>query len=237
MGKVDQIVPQSRPYLAPVEGSIHHQHRQYYHFQWGWGHQDKCVHCSTIITTDEIRSKLGSPFDLDIPITIKCQICCNTISLIPRCANGDLRNQAIIIHEDGWAPHTTSSRHAVATITITHATMTKLEHSEGCNAWIYSFVPVDGLPTDTPHKLYAFLQPLFEEFEDLFIEGLEVLFCSEVPGHSPANDITRIWVVPLLATADLKAHAEIGFTSSGGRKGCRHCNILGEYIESRKHYY
>ena len=41
----------------------------------------------------------------------------------------------------------------------------------------------------------------------------------------------------MLVTADMKAHAEIGLTSAGGRKGCRRCEVVGEYVASKQHYY
>lgn len=53
----------------------------------------------------------------------------------------------------------------------------------------------------------------------------------------PPNDTPKLRVVPLLLTADLRAHAEIGQTSAGGFKGCRRCHVEGEYIPVHKHYY
>ena len=82
---------------------------------------------------------------------------------------GDPRNQAILIHEDGWASHATSSKHSVAAITITKACMSKLDRSANKNAQVYSFVPVDQLPKDSPHKLDAFFGPLITEIEDLYM--------------------------------------------------------------------
>ena len=63
------------------------------------------------------------------------------------------------------------------------------------------------------------------------------MFSAEVAGHSPANDIACLHVIPPLATADSKAHAEIGLTTSGGRKGCRRCDVTGEYLPDKHHYY
>ena len=45
------------------------------------------------------------------------------------------------------------------------------------------------------------------------------------------------WVVPILVTADSKAHAEIGLTTAGGHKGCHRCFVSGTYIPEKHHYY
>ena len=86
-------------------------------------------------------------------------------------ACGDPRNQAIIIHEDGWNPNSTSAHHSIAVITIAHACMKKANHSSGSNANVYRFIPVNQLPRDAAHKYDA---PLVEEIENLFIHGEEV---------------------------------------------------------------
>ena len=169
-------------------------------------------------------------------VSIVCGTCHSSVRISPRYATGDPRNQAVMIHEDGWVSHSTSSRHSIAAITITHACMSKLERSNSQNALVYSFVPVDQLPRDCPHKMDAFLLPLFQELEDLYIDGQEIFFSAEVAGHSAANDIACLRVIPLLATADSKAHAEIGLTASGGRKDCRGCNVTGEYLSEKHHY-
>ena len=60
---------------------------------------------------------------------------------------------------------------------------------------------------------------------------------SAVLGYSNNNETATIHVLPLLVTADMKAHAEIGLSCAGGQKGCRRCKIVGEYVLSCKHYY
>lgn len=35
----------------------------------------------------------------------------------------------------------------------------------------------------------------------------------------------------------MKAHAEIGLTCAGGKKGCRRCEVVGDYVPSKRHYY
>ena len=48
----------------------------------------------------------------------------------------------------------------------------------------------------------------------------------------PQNDCVTLRVVPLLFTADMVAHAEVGFVSSSGYKGCRRCEVEAEYIDN-----
>ena len=71
----------------------------------------------------------------------------------------------------------------------------------------------------------------------MYIDGCETFFKTAVDGYSPANDIFKLCVLPLIITADSKAHAEIGLTTAGGHKGCRRCLVSGEYIPERRHYY
>lgn len=115
--------------------------------------------------------------------------------------------------------------------------MTKGARSDANNARVYSFVPVSQLPHDSPHKYDAFFEPLVEDIENLFLCGEEVFFKGEVEGYSPPNDFPTLRVLPLLVTADSKAHAEIGLTTAGGHKGCRRCTLSGTYISERRHYY
>lgn len=82
----------------------------------------------------------------------------------------------------------------------------------------------------------AFFEPLIQEIEELYIEG-EVYFKAPVPGFSEGNCFTTLRLLPLLLTADSKAHHEIGLTSAGGLRGCRRCTVEGEYIPERCHYY
>ena len=98
-------------------------------------------------------------------LTISCPTCISDNTIVPRYMAGDPRNQAILIHEDGWASHATS-KHSVAPITTTKACMSKLDRSANKNAQVYSFVPVDQLPKDSPHKLDAFFEPLITKIED-----------------------------------------------------------------------
>lgn len=112
--------------------------------------------------------------------------------------------------------------------------MSTVERSNGNNAIVYSFIPIHQLPKCSPHKFDAFFQPLIEEIEDLYINGCETFFKMAVDGP---NDFPTIRLLPLLITADGKAHAEIGLTTAGGYKGCRRCLVSGQYIPDRRHYY
>ena len=59
---------------------------------------------------------------------------------------------------------------------------------------------------------------------------MEVFFKAAVPGFSPSADLATLRVLPLLCTADLRAHSEMGLTSAGGRKGCRRCEMVGQHV-------
>ena len=197
----------------------------------------KCVSCGMLISTETIEQELSLPQATPTPLSVTCDGCRNIVNFHPNYMRGDPRNQAIIIHEDGWAPHTTSSAHSMAAITVSHACSSKLDRSSGSNCQVYSFIPVNELPTKAPHKYDAFFAPLIEEVEQLFLNGKPVFFKSNVPNYSPKNDTFSLRVIPLLVTADMKARAEIGLTSAGGRKGCRRCEVVGEYVASKRHYY
>ena len=95
-----------------------------------------------------------------------CPHCSSEFYYTPQMARGDPHNQPIIIHEDGWDPNSTSSaRHSIAAITIMHACMKKANRSSGSNARVYSFIPVNQLPREAPHKYDAFFEPLVRDRE------------------------------------------------------------------------
>ena len=75
------------------------------------------------------------------------------------------------------------------------------------------------------------------EIEDLFIDGEEVLFNADIEGISPSDDFPTLRVVPLLITADSRAHSEIGLTTAGEYCGCRRCTVMVTYIQEKRHYY
>ena len=206
---------------------------------WFWNPEEEytlpelCPHCRTIIPISVINEEVMA----DSLVSLKCTKCAHEVTFYRRTVRGDPRNQAVIIHEDGWCSFSTSSSNSIAAITITHACMSKTDRSDASNARVYSFIPVSQLPKDTPHKFDAFFEPLIREIEELFIEGEQVFFKDGVPGFSSEDDFPTLRLIPLLATADSKAHHEIGLTSAGGMKGCRRCTVSGEYIPERRHYY
>lgn len=168
---------------------------------------ERCQQCNQIIRTSTITEAVSDPKSC-LQITLTCAVCKSENILVPRYMQGDPRNQAILIHKDGWAPHSTSSKHSIAAITITKACMSKLDRSRNKNAQVYSFIPVNQLPKDSPHKFDAFFDPLLTEIEDLYMYSLEVFYKSAIPDFSAANDITTLRLTPLLVTADLHAHSE-----------------------------
>ena len=131
----------------------------------------------------------------------------------------------VLIHEDGWNCFSTSQS-SMAAITISHGCMSKADCSNADYARVYSFIPTDQMPTDSPHKFDAFLKPLIDELEELLIE---VFFRKAIPGVCE-NTCSTLQVLPLLLTADSKVHHEIGLTSTGGHKGCRRCQVGGVYV-------
>ena len=133
----------------------------------------KCSFCDGIIPTSVIEEAINT-HNTSEQVSLTCSSCKTNNIFIPNYMQGDPRNQAIIIHEDGWASHSTSSKHSVAAITITKACMNKLDRSYNKNAHVYSFIPVDQLPQKAPHKYDAFFEPLIAEIEDLYINGAEV---------------------------------------------------------------
>lgn len=87
-------------------------------------------------------------------------------------------------------------------------------------ARVYSFVPVHQLPTGNPHKLDAFLSPLIEDLSRLYIDGEKVGYAKkEIPDFvcpEEEDGAPTLRVIPLLLTADMIAHAEIGLVCSSG---------------------
>ena len=192
----------------------------------------RCPECANIVPTEELE-KARVAVDCE-SVSVSCPHCpCRFVSSL-QYTHGDPRNQAIIVHEDGWSPHSTSARHSIAAITVTHACMTKADRCDANNARVFSFIPVSQLPKDAPHKYDAFFEPLLKEIEDPYMDGEEVFFkgCNE-----GMNDFPTLRVLPLLITADSRAHSEIGLTTAGGYSGCRRCTVIGTYIPEKRHYY
>ena len=146
--------------------------------------------------------------------------CSKTFNYTQSVAYGDPQNQVIIIHEDGWSPHSTSSVQSIVAITIAHGCMPNMDRSYDTNNRVYSFNLTHQLPKSAPHKYDAFFQPLIEEIEDLFIDSEEVYFAGEGEEDSASEEFPTLRLLPLLVTADSKAHCGIGLTCAGGCQGC-----------------
>ena len=221
-------------YRHPSSSELWHGER-YRQLSWFWDPDqefllpERCPNCFKIVPECDLKA---SAINREIS-DVRCPHCSEHFTCLLQYTHGDPRNQSVIIHEDGWSPHSTSARHSIAAITVTHGCMIKGARSDTNNARVYSFVPVSQLPHDSPHKYDAFFKPLVEDIENLFLYG-EVFFKGEVEGYSPPNDFH---VLPLLVTADSKAHAEIGLATGGGHKGCHRCTLSGTYISERRHYY
>ena len=186
-----------------------------------------CTNCMRVVPASIVASGREANSLLN-QVFVTCQHCNCEFVTSQQTMRGDPRNQAIIIHEDGWNPQTTSAKHSIAAITISHATMRKALRSDGRTARVYSFIPTDQLPQGSPHKLDAFFYPLLLEIEGLYMDGLEVFFAGSVEDY-PCNDFATLRLVPLLLTADMKAHSEVGLVSSSGYKGCRRCEATAKY--------
>ena len=195
----------------------------------------RCPQCTKIVSVDELQNERVSFDHRDVEVS--CPHCHSTFDCTLQYTFGDPRNQAIIIHEDGWSPHSTSARHSIAAITISHACMSKADRCDANNSRVYSFIPVSQLPKDAPHKYDAFFEPLLREIEDLYIHGEEVFFKANIEGVSSVDDFPTLRVLPLLITADSRAHSEIGLTTAGGYCGCRRCTVTGIYIPEKRHHY
>ena len=73
-----------------------------------------CTFCSNVVGTKEIMSAMQRitlpTFTSLVPVT--CPHCFTKFSHIPKYANGDPRNLALIAHWDGWQPFATSIKHS-----------------------------------------------------------------------------------------------------------------------------
>ena len=197
-----------------------------------------CPCCSAIVAASEIAAACicDDSVSSSSTVTVTYDSCAESFSTQPKYMKGDPRNQALLIHYDGWCPHTTSSG-SVAAITLTHGCTNKVNRSHGENALVYSFIPVSQLPEKSPHKYDTFLEPLVDELASLYINGQQVFYKSSVEGYCGRDDTPTLRALPLLLTADLKAHTEVGLTGAGGFKGCRRCHLEGEYLRECSHYY
>lgn len=126
---------------------------------------ERCPHCRKIVSATELEEQNSDA----VVMQMYCPHCSSEFYYTPQMARGDPRNQPIIIHEDGWNPNSTSSaRHSIAAITIMHACMKKANRSSGSNARVYSFIPVNQLPREAPHKYDAFFSTIGQRYREPF---------------------------------------------------------------------
>ena len=200
-----------------------------------------CQNCRKVIPTKNISASPNFHMGSAQELSIKCPHCHKVQSVVPKYARGDPRNQAIILHFDGWNPQSTSSKHGIAAISIAKGCMQKSERAGNREVQVYSFIPSSQLPRDCPHKYDGFLQPLLEDICSLYIDGKCVYYAKRivdgVPSPAPEEDnYCVLRVIPLLLTAYLKAHAELGLVKSGGYSSCRRCTVPGVYCNGSVHY-
>ena len=102
---------------------------------------DKCTFCFLIISASQISQALSQDVsdNTSEQVSIVGGICHSSVRISPRYVTRDPRNQAVMIHEDGWVSNSTSSRHSIPAITIAHACMSKLKRSNSQNTLVYSF--------------------------------------------------------------------------------------------------
>ena len=187
-----------------------------------------CTHCNGVVSASIIDAAKACN---DFQVVVNCPHCQKKFVTFRETFQGDPRNQAVVIHMDGWNPHVSSAKYSISAINIAHATMPKSLRADQKKIHVYSFIPSYQLPKDSPHKYDAFLEPLINELEELYIYGKEVIFSAPVDSY-PANDVCTLRLIPLLFTADMKAHAEVGLVSVSGYMGCRRCEARAEYINN-----
>ena len=74
--------------------------------------------CSKIVNCQVISrcpTKQSSEYE---EAEVACPHCNEFFSFSPQYMFGDPRNQAILIHDDGWNPHIHWGHHSIATITV-----------------------------------------------------------------------------------------------------------------------
>lgn len=195
-----------------------------------------CTKCNKVVPTAHISAASGFSMGSEQQLSVTCPHCHEVQVVLPKYARGDPRNQAIFLHYDGWNPQSTSAKHGIASISIAKGCMQKSERAGNKEVQVYSFIPTNQLPRDCPHKYDGFLQPLLEDICNLYIDGKSVHYAkSDVPGVASSTGCV-LRAIPLLFTADMKAHAEIGLVKSGGYSACRRCTVHGVHCNGSVHY-
>lgn len=121
--------------------------KRFQELSWFWDPEsefilpEKCPLCSRVVPSRTVSESLSSRCAVGSRIEINCPTCKDNFVTYARTARGDPRNQAIVIHEDGWCPFSTSSKNSIAAITVTNACMTKVDRADAKNAGVTHLFP------------------------------------------------------------------------------------------------
>ncbi|XP_066914088.1 uncharacterized protein [Clytia hemisphaerica] len=191
---------------------------------WALPHQ--CNFCENIINMQKLNSGQNKVF------TVTCDECQREQSVRLKYANGDPRNIALIGHWDGWQPgFGRGYSKGSGSIEVTIANMEKRERSKSENVFVTSFVPEHHLPNKQPTALDPYLNPLIDELVELFINGMEVDYPSDIMEGLNGGKFT-VRCMLLCWTGDYPGHCQIGKFSRGGTHGCRLDKCKGESVDN-----
>ena len=104
-------------WLWHVVGSTSRQSANKSHWTVAWSSiqrtvqvlKPRCSYCLAIIPVQQITAA-STAHDTEL-IELACFECNSKCWFLPPRVKGDPRNQAVLIHEDGWAPHSPSTFH------------------------------------------------------------------------------------------------------------------------------
>ena len=176
-----------------------------------------CPNCSNIISLDEmVEASDENRLLPDDYVELSCTECSFEFVHIVQTVKGNKLNQAFIFHEDGFNAFNRTSR-GIAALHFSNACTRKEMRLHGRNLRVYSFIPSHLLNEGIPHKMDAFLQPLIDEINELFLTGIQVHVPEtiEFSNFSVAQGNHTIRALLLLGTADLKAHQEMILYAGG----------------------
>lgn len=154
---------------------------------------------------------------------------------------GDPRNVALGIHWDGFL----TSKHGSRSCWSVSANVLNAKKGGPLQNLPILFIPLhsqsDAIHARMNDAKCAFLRPLIEDLEHLFVEGFQVDF--QVPNqyiseHLPImqDGPTTIRVILMLVIGDHPAQCRIGQLKSSGKSGCRRCvmhtslTVQGQYV-------
>lgn len=214
---------------------------------WKWLLPQLCTACKEPISSDLIQAGILPSDDEDIPmvnlpnVQLRCPHCQEDIEVKESWTTGDPRNLALQYHADGFYPSTTSQRTNLDAMSYTFLNMDKSERCHINNIFLCSFIRMTKEDKtkykSNPRYLEAFYKPLFDEIQELFIEGMEIEY-----EHTEASlrDVEilpgpmRIRVMLFNQTGDyvgLQAHCAL---KSKGQKPCRFCLSHSKYMKTRR---